>query len=110
MLISDFIAYLFNLPLDFFFRHVVMFSCFIEHLFSRFRHGFHHVAVDVVVKLQLSHKFVQFVQFVFKNKRADTRQPSSILHLTSYIPKVIPPAPRQSYRRPGCHLGQRHPR
>ena len=50
------------------------------------------------------------LKFLIKTKRADTRQPSYILHLTSYIPKVIPPAPRQSYRRPGCHPGCRHPR
>ena len=53
MLLSDFIAYLFNLPLDFFFRHVVMFSCFIEHLFSRFIHAFYYRVV--YVKFQFFH-------------------------------------------------------
>ena len=53
MLISDFIAYLFNLPLDFLFRHVVMFSCFIENLFSRFIHAFYYRVV--YVKFQFFH-------------------------------------------------------
>ena len=53
MLLSDFIAYLFNLPLDFLFRNVVMFSCFIEHLFSRFIHAFYYRVV--YVKFQFFH-------------------------------------------------------
>ena len=55
MLISDFIAYLFNLPLDFLFRHIVMFSCFIEHLFSRFIHAFYYRVVYAALKFQFFH-------------------------------------------------------
>ena len=58
MFLSDFLIYLFNLSLDFVFRYAVMFRSSIEHLFSRFIYGFHHIAIDVVLKFQFCHKFL----------------------------------------------------
>ena len=42
----------------------------------------------------LTFQAILFVQFVFKNKRADTRQPSYILHLTSRRSSLQLPASR----------------